>query len=316
MGKVALGNRERTFGAEFADELGIGVIAEGVETVEQLEMRWEDAHMSERFTVTDPDGVTIFVHRWIGAEPVHAVVHLAHGLGEHALRYARLADALTAAGYAVYADDHRGHGRTGVEAGGLGPIGPRGMAGTLDALHAVSLDAQAKHPGLPFVLLGHSWGSLLAQRFALTWGGELTGLVLSGSTLMVPPFPEVSTFNDGFEPAVTPYDWLSRDPAEVAKYVADPWCGFSPDFPFDEMAYLAGPPTDAIPSALPILVLNGSVDPVGGEAGGRALVDAYRVLGVADVTFRCYPNGRHELFNEINRDDVTADLTAWLNAHS
>ena len=100
-----------------------------------------------------------------------------------------------------------------------------------------------------------------------------------------------------------------------AKYVADPWCGFPADFPYDEMAYLAAPPTDAIPRGLPILVLNGSVDPVGGEAGGRALVDAYRALGVADVSFLCYPDGRHEMFNEINRDQVTADLLSWLAAH-
>lgn len=267
------------------------------------------------FSLTDSDGVTIFGHRWTGSVPARAVVHIAHGLGEHALRYARLARELTAAGYTVYADDHRGHGRTGVAAGGLGPLGPRGMAGTLDALHAVSKFARSQHPDLPFFLLGHSWGSFLAQQFALRWGSELTGLVLSGTTLMVPPFPAPDSFNDAFEPTATPSDWLSRDAAEVATYVADPWCGFPADFPYDEMAYLAGPPTDAIPRGLPILVLNGSVDPVGGEAGGQALVDAYRSLGVKDVSFLSYPDGRHEMFNEINRDQVTADLLTWLAAH-
>lgn len=265
-------------------------------------------------TVTDADGVTIFVNQWITLDP-KAVIHVVHGLGEHSARYERLAAALNAAGYAVYADDHRGHGRTGVAMGGLGPLGPRGMVGTLDAVHAVSQYAQAQHPGLPFVLLGHSWGSLLAQKFALQWGSELHALVLSGTRLMMPPFREMTSFNDDFEPATTPYDWLSRDVAEVAKYVADPWCGFSPDFPQEEMAVLAGPPTDAVPASLPILVMNGVRDPVGGESSGHALVEAYREVGVGDVTFLCYLDARHEVFNETNRGAVTEDLIEWLDAH-
>lgn len=267
----------------------------------------------ETLTVTDVDGVTIFVNRWTIDDP-KAVVHIVHGLGEHGERYGRLATALNGVGYAVYADDHRGHGRTGIEMGALGPLGPRGMVGTLDAVHAVSKYAQSEHPGLPFVLLGHSWGSLLAQKFALQWGSELDALVLSGTRLMVPPFRELTSFNDAFKPAATPYDWLSRDAAEVAKYIADPWCGFSPDFPQDEMGVLAGPPTEAVPPTLPILVMNGARDPVGGEASGHALVEAYREVGVEDVTYLCYLDARHELFNEINRDDVTADLVEWLDS--
>ncbi|MEP6623408.1 MAG: alpha/beta fold hydrolase [Acidimicrobiia bacterium] len=267
------------------------------------------------FTVMDADGVTIIGSAW-AVETPRAVVHIVHGLGEHAARYDRLARALNQAGYAVYADDHRGHGRTGVAMGGLGPIGPRGMAGTLDAVHAVGRYVQSEHPGVPFVLLGHSWGSMLAQKYALEWPTELHALVLSGTRLMMPPFRDMATFNDDFTPAVTAYDWLSRDPVEVAKYVADPWCGFSPDFPADEMTYLAGPPTDAIPGSLPILIMNGAVDPVGGDASGRALADAYGAIGVRDVTFRSYPDARHEVFNETNRDQVTADLISWLDDRS
>ena len=269
---------------------------------------------AEMLKVTDADDVMISVTRW-AVEAPRAVVHIAHGLGEHAARYGRLAVALNSAGSTVYADDHRGHGRTGEAQGGLGPLGPRGMLGTIDAVHAVSEFARSQHPGVPLVLLGHSWGSLLAQKCALQWGNELQGLVLTGTRLMMPPFPDMTSFNDAFEPAATPYDWLSRDAAEVAQYVADPWCGFSPDFPNDEMVVLAGPPTDAVPALLPILVMNGAVDPVGGEASGAALVDAYRAVGVQDVICRCYPDARHEVFNETNRDDVTADLVAWLDVH-
>ena len=268
---------------------------------------------SEPFTVTDADGVSIFVNHWPAKAP-KAVVHVVHGLGEHSARYERLATELNAAGYHVCADDHRGHGRTGVEMGGIGPLGPRGMIGTLDAVHAVSRYARSEHPNLPFVLLGHSWGSLLAQKFALQWGSELHALVLTGTRLMVPPFRDMTSFNDDFEPSVTPSDWLSRDADEVAKYVTDPWCGFPADFPNEEMVVLAGPPTDGVPRSLPILVMNGSRDPVGGESSGHALAEAYRSVGVEDVTFLCYLDARHELFNETNRDDVTDDLVEWLDA--
>ncbi len=266
----------------------------------------------DEFTLTDPDGVTIFVHRWLAEDP-KAVLHIVHGLGEHSARYDRLAQSLNAAGYHVYADDHRGHGLTGEAMGGQGPLGPRGMAGTLDAIHAVSQHAQQAHPDLPFVLLGHSWGSFLAQKFAMQWGSELHALVLTGTRLLLPPMPDPTSFNAEFEPAATPYDWLSRDADEVAKYMADPWCGFSPDFPAAEMAYLVGGPTDAVPKALPILVLNGSRDPVGGESSGHALVEAYRQVGAEDVSFMCYLDARHEVFNETNRADVTDDLIEWLD---
>lgn len=266
------------------------------------------------FTVTDPDGVAISVHQWLSTAP-KAVVHIVHGLGEHAARYARLAQELNAAGYHVYADDHRGHGRTGIAMGGIGPLGPRGMTGTLDAVHAVSEHVASNYPELPLVLLGHSWGSFLAQKFVQRWGDELDALVLTGTTILVPPFRDMATFNDDFEPATTPSDWLSRDPAEVAKYVADPWCGFPADFPYDEMAQLAGPPTDAVPASLPILIMNGAADPVGGEARGHELMAAYREVGVDDVTYLCYLDARHELFNETNRAEVTEDLVDWLDAH-
>lgn len=269
----------------------------------------------DSLTVTDPDGVAISVRRWLAAAP-KAVVHIVHGLGEHAARYERLAHALNAAGYHAYADDHRGHGRTGVEMGGIGPLGPRGMVGTLDAVHAVSEHVAAEYPELPFALLGHSWGSFLAQKFALQWGDELDALVLTGTTLLMPPFRDMATFNDDFEPAATPSDWLSRDTAEVAKYVADPWCGFPTDFPYDEMAVLAGPPTSEVPSTLPVLIMNGSVDPVGGESGGHRLMAAYREMDIDDVTFLCYLDARHELFNETNRAEVIEDLVDWLDTHT
>jgi alpha-beta hydrolase superfamily lysophospholipase len=262
--------------------------------------------MPETLTVTDPDGVTIYLYRWRPAGTPRGVVHVAHGMGEHARRYAPVAEALAQAGFAVY---------TGAEGPGLGNLGPRGMEGALDALHAVTGFAAAQEPGLPVILLGHSWGSMLAQREADRWGSELAGLVLSGSTLMVPEYLQVlgGDPNGPFEPSATAYDWLSRDAAEVQKYIDDPWCGFEVAFEVPLLMDLAGAPQPSLPPALPVLVVNGSQDAVGGfSGGGAALAKAYQGLGLADVTYLGYEGGRHELFNETNRDEVFADLVAWL----
>jgi alpha-beta hydrolase superfamily lysophospholipase len=277
----------------------------------------------ETFTLTDDDGIGITYDRWLPDGEPRGVLHVLHGWAEHAGRYDRFARAANGIGLAVYADDHRGHGRSGLAAeGGLGDLGPRGMDGVLDAARAVSVAAFAEHPGLPRLLLGHSWGSFLAQRYLRRWGSELAGAVLTGTTLRRPDAPmREGGPNAAFEPAATPYDWLTRDAAEVQKYMDDPWCGFErmaarpPAAPAERASAPADRPDDSVvPSDLPILILNGSVDPIGGADGGAALAEHYRAAGVHDVDFRAYEGGRHELLNEINRDQVTADLLAWLEA--
>lgn len=271
----------------------------------------------ETSSFTDPGGVRVHLYRWEPAGEARAAVHLAHGMGEHARRYDRVAAVLTGAGYEVWADDHRASGATGAEGSGLGDLGPGGMEGAVESLHAVVAHVAATRPDLPVHLVAHSWGSFMAQRIADRWGEELGGLVLSGSTLLAGEHLPAEDLNERFAPARTPYDWLSRDPDEVRKYLGDPWCGLEVAFDVAEMAHLVGPPADSVPPGLPILVINGTDDPVGGfNGGGAALADAYRELGVADVTYRGYEGGRHELFNETNRDEVLADLVAWLEAHS
>jgi alpha-beta hydrolase superfamily lysophospholipase len=267
----------------------------------------------ETLRVVDADGVTVFVYRWRPAGTPRAAVQILHGMGEHASRYDSVARALAAAGFVVYADDHRASGRTGAEGLGLGDLGPRGMAGAVDSVHSVTAQIQRDEPGLPIFLLGHSWGSFLAQRYVERWGDEVAGLMLSGSTLLVLEYLYLGDFNEPFAPARTPYDWLSRDPAEVDKYIADPWCGIEVAFPIEELVQVFGEPKETLPKTLPVLVFNGSQDVVGGaNRGGEALADAYRALGVDDVTYVEYDDGRHELFNETNRDEVIADVLAWL----
>ena len=271
----------------------------------------------EILTITDGGGVTVYCYRWDPDGEAKAVVHLAHGMGEHARRYDRVACALVGAGYVVYADDHRASGRTGAEGSGLGNLGPAGMNGAVDSLHEVIAEVKSRHPAIPFYLVAHSWGSFMAQRIADRWGSELDGLVLSGSTLLVEDYMPSGDRNAPFQPIATPYDWLSRDSGEVRRYIDDPWCGFEVAFEPGEMRKLLGPPSHTVPPKLGVLVINGSDDIVGGlTRGGRALADAYKQLGLADVAYLKYPGARHELFNETNRQDVLADLVRWLDTRA
>jgi alpha-beta hydrolase superfamily lysophospholipase len=273
----------------------------------------------ETSSVTDHAGIEIVYDVYRGADASRGVVQLLHGWAEHAGRYQRLAAALTRAGFTVYADDHRGHGRTGERAGGIGDLGADGPDGVLLATRAVTERILADHPGSRVVLLGHSWGSFLAQQYLRHWGRDLAAAVLTGTTARTATSGSgVRNLNERFEPARTKYDWLSRDPVEVDLYVADPWCGFEIIRPGAGAAGDAQPllpeRTDAdIRKDLPVLILNGGDDPVGGDAGGHALADRYRDAGLTDVELRVYDGARHELFNETNRDEVTNDLLRWLD---
>lgn len=279
------------------------------------------------FSFTAADGTEVHAYRWEGGGAPRAVVQIAHGMGEHAGRYRRLAEALTSAGYVVYADDHRGHGRTAGSPERHGDLGAAGWSGLVSDLGTLTELARAEHPGIPLVVLGHSMGSFALQTYLVDHSADLDGAVLSGTTagdVIAPgidPSVEVdlSAFNAPFEQR-TGYEWLSRDDAEVDLYVADPDCGFGLDpagaGSMLEALLVSGDPERLarIRADLPILVFSGDADPL---AGGGPLVELvgsrYRDAGVADVTVILYPGARHEIFNETNRDEVTADLLAWLD---
>jgi alpha-beta hydrolase superfamily lysophospholipase len=268
--------------------------------------------------VVDEDGIENHLTRWEPDGTPRAVVQILHGRAEHAGRYGRLAATLTDAGFVVYADDHRGHGRTGLAGGGLGVMGPGGDDGVLAGVRAVARRIAEEQPGRSVVMLGHSWGSFIAQRYLPRWGHELAGIVLTGTTDRDHRPARDGGPNAGFADPRTPYDWLSRDPAEVDAYIADPWCGFEavPDRGADDRPTAAVLPAgrrENIPPTLPVLILNGDADPIGGGAGGRQLAERYRDMGLVDVALVVYPDARHELFNELNRDEVTDDLLTWLD---
>ena len=301
-------------------------------------------------TVTAHDGTALHVNRWLPDGQPRAVVQIAHGMAEHSDRYARFATALTDAGYAVYADDHRGHKGTAGSHDQEGYFADEhGFETVVDDLAAVTATIRAEQPGLPIVLLGHSMGSFLARAYAASHAhvdGGLAGLVLSGTagdpgalgvvgqgvaiaqgflrgrrhTSGLMNTLTFAQYNSRFKPNRTEFDWLSRDPAEVDAYVADEWCGnvFTAGFYADVLGGLRRINTDAhvaqVPLELPVLVLSGDQDPVGDFGKGpTAVAEQFRRAGLDDVTLVLYPGARHEILNEINRDEVTADILAWLD---
>lgn len=300
-----------------------------------------------------PDGTSLAVYKWPAPDhdkvPIKAVVQIVHGLAEHAARYDRLARALLQAGYGVYAHDHRGHGQTPRGPRDFGHFGDRdGFAHVVDDVYAVNQHVRAQHPGRSVVLLGHSFGSFVAQRYLALHGDTVQAAVLSGTTgggaallklaLGVARMERLRLgarntsalmqkltfggYNNAFKPTKTDFDWLSRDADEVAKYTSDPLCGFAVTTQawcdlLSGMIANEDPALRArVPKHLPIYIMSGAVDPTGrASAGPKALAAAYERVGLDQVTLRLYPEGRHELINETNRDEVTRDLIAWLDAH-
>jgi alpha-beta hydrolase superfamily lysophospholipase len=274
-------------------------------------------------TFTDEHGIAITYDVWPVSNP-RAVIQIAHGVGEHAQRYAELAAHLNRDGFAVYADDHRGHGRTGMQqwngdSSKLGRLGPGGLRAAVVDVHQFSGIIRTENPGLPLVILGHSWGSFMVQMILNRHSDDYDLAVLSGSAYRVPGYLNSGDLNKRYAGlGTTGVEWLSRDPAVSQAFVDDPLTTSVP------LAKLFGPadtlriigrPARALARDLPLLLQVGGGDPVGGERSVRRLERAYRERsGLTDVTTIVYPDARHEVYNETNRAEVMADLTAWLDA--
>ncbi|MEU5576275.1 alpha/beta hydrolase [Streptomyces huasconensis] len=299
------------------------------------------------------DGVPVATYTWLPADGrPRAYVQIAHGAAEHALRYDRFARHLTAHGYGVVASDHRGHGATAQATGGYGVTsGPDGASDAdswraiVDDLKAIGDQVRTLHPGVPFFLLGHSLGSMLARDYAQEYADGLAGVILSGTFRSLPgadPAGAIArlerevaergraatssyipalfaSFNDPF-PRRTGFEWLSRDEAEVDAYAADERCGFafSAGLCLDWMRAVRkiNDPRNLarVPADLPIHVAVGEQDPCNQRMTlVHELLEDFRYVGVEDLTWKGYPDARHEILNETNRDEVQEDLTAWLD---
>lgn len=272
----------------------------------------------------DAHGVAIVYDVHMPVTAPRAVVQLLHGVGEHAGRYATLIAALTAAGYIVYADDHRGHGRTGMrqhggDASKLGRLGPGGVPAAVEALAQFTSIIRAEHPDLPLVLLGHSWGSFMAQMLLNRQPDAYDALVLSGSVYRQLGWGNLGDLNAQWNgPDANGLEWLATDPRVSEEFHADPLTTATPMrelFGLAGQLRMMGKPRKNPGRSIPVLLMVGRDDPVGGPRSVHKLADAYRTRsGYTDVTTLVYPDIRHEIFNDVAQQEVRADLLAWLDA--
>ena len=296
------------------------------------------------------DGHAVACFHWPQEKP-RAVVQIAHGMGEHAQRYAWVAQQLNEAGFAVYANDHRGHGLTAErrnEAPVWGYMGPDGWNRTLADMYELNQLIRQTYAELPVVLLGHSMGAMLSQQYITRHGSSIDALVLSGSpgfktgfaTLITRLLGHVEAMRLGPDQAsdvlqkmlfgsankpfegedASGFEWLSRDPDEVAKYVTDEACGFVLttgsllDMSYGTRAAQQQRHLQKVPDTLPVYVLSGVDDPVHGEQKDlHRMLMALNNAGMQSPTVQWYPGGRHEMFNETNKDEVVAQMINWIN---
>ena len=303
------------------------------------------------------DGTKLFVRRWIPSGTPSAVVTIAHGMAEHTERYGCMAEKFNEAGIEIWAADQRGHGKTAdLSVNNPGKGGLLGFCGDKNGFDRVTSDVSELNseikklkPGIPLFLFGHSWGSFISQNYIESKETEaIDGCILSGSrgpdgiklkagspvmNLLATlngkrrkvPFARTMAdgpYNKPFRPNRTPFDWLSRDEAEVDKYINDPFCGFlcSVGFYSDMIKGLLKIHREEnmalINKDLPVYIFGGSDDPVGDMgASTTALVNAYRSLGIQDLEFVLYPGARHETLNETNREEVIENLIQWIKRH-
>ncbi|MCR2812312.1 lysophospholipase [Microbacterium sp. zg.Y1090] len=273
----------------------------------------------------DAHGIAIVYDVHPARTEPRGIVQVLHGVGEHAGRYNALIETLTDAGYTVYADDHRGHGRTGMrqhggDASKLGRLGKGGLRAAKEAIWQLTrIIHDDEDPGLPLILFGHSWGSFLAQMLVDEHPFAYDALVLSGSALRWPGSLNPGDLNAPWKTEeATGAEWLSSDAAIGQAFLDDPLTTSVPLLklfgPLDALR-LYGRPRRNPGVDLPVLLQVGRDDTVGGPRSVHRLADAYRRRsGFSDVTTLVYPDARHEIYNEVEQAQVRADLIAWLDA--
>lgn len=301
-----------------------------------------------KFNLRCIDGHQMPVYGWLTRESPDAVLLISHGMAEYAQRYEPIASLLTAENIAVYAYDQRGHGSAVSNSEQLGIGEENWFNKQVDDISTAVQHLRKTYPGKKIFLLGHSMGSFICQRYFQKQAGEIDGLILSASNGKKDPLLDIGIavawlqmkifgpayrsklidslsfkkFNAAFKPNRTTNDWLSRDNNEVDKYVADPLCGFVCSAQF--FYYFFKGIADAfkkenirlIAANIPVYAFAGDKDPVGLQGKGfLKMIHHWKAAGVLDISYDLYKDGRHEMLNEVNRQEVVANLVSWIKKH-
>lgn len=301
------------------------------------------------FTLKTNDEINMHIYVWKNNDvETKGIIQIAHGMAEHALRYEAFSEWITAQGYIVYANDHRGHGKTKNHEKTKGFFAVKdGFSKVTEDLLLLTKYIQQTHPNVPIFLLGHSMGSFLARRIAQLHGEQYAGMILSGTSgdqkllgkigLMLAklerklrgPYAKsplmnqliFGSYNKNFSPPRTKFDFLSRDERVVEQYIKDDNCGFicTTSFYVDLLTGLdlihRPEEIEKTPKQLPIFLLSGDADPVGDDGKGvQQVYEQYVNLGLQQVSLKLYEGGRHEMLNETNREEVFQDIANWLES--
>ena len=276
------------------------------------------------------------------------IVQIAHGIAEYVARYKDFMSFLAENGFIAVGNDHLGHGGSVKEPGEKGHFADdKGWEYVVGDMHKLYETMHSEHPELPYILFGHSMGSFLSRTFIIQYPELLNACILSGTghqgKALLTGGVAMSTlvkkikgprhianglnnvafgsYNNGYENPKTAFDWLNRDPAEVQKYIDDPNCGFVCTAAlYNDMmkgiGFITSPSNIAkMRKDLPIYFMSGGADPVGENGKGvNKAYNAFLRAGMKDVMIRIYPEGRHEMLNEINRKDVYNDILNWINS--
>ncbi|MCK5097818.1 MAG: alpha/beta hydrolase [Desulfobacteraceae bacterium] len=304
--------------------------------------------ITDTFKFKGSDGKEIFSHKWLpeNGTKLQAIVQIAHGMAEHSARYQRFAEMLTENNFGVYAHDHRGHGQTAGTIENLGYFADNnGWDLVVSDMNQLTKTIKNNHRHVPVFLFGHSMGSFLSRDYIFTYPGNINGVILSatacdpgllgyvgiiiskiegmlrGRKAQSPLMNSLSfgSFNKPFKPNRTDFDWLSRDNAEVDKYIDDPFCGtvFKAGFFNDLVKGIKkiNKPSNinSTPKDLPVFFIAGSNDPVGDFSKGvKKVYQDYEKAGMNNLSIKFYEDGRHEMLNETNRKEVFKDIINWL----
>lgn len=304
----------------------------------------------KEFTFLSSDGVhQIHCSLWLPEGQPRGVVQIVHGIAEYVNRYDHMARFLTAHGFAVCGDDHLGHGRTAKQDSKFGFFAPH------DGWTLVTADVRQlrklmgeQFPGIPYFLLGHSMGSFLTRTYLCRYPGEVDGAILSGTGQEAPLLvgsgkllsslltrihgPEhfsplvhelsLGAYNKQFAPNRTGADWITRDETVVDTYMTDPFCQITPTVSLYRdmlggLQYIASHRAlSQMDPNTPVYIYSGDKDPVGTNGAGVKKVHGFfQKYGTKDLSMKLYADGRHEMHNELNKEEVFTDVLAWLEKH-